>query len=304
MPPSPSGRQVVLVHGEQRVVVVEVGGGLRTYDAAGVAVLDGYAESERCDGGRGQPLLPWPNRLEDGTYTFDGVEETAPLSEPARANAIHGLTRWAPWDVLDAGTDHATMGFTLRPQPGWAWILDLRIRYTLGDAGLEVTLTATNPGVTTCPFAAGFHPYFKAPTGSIDDLEVTVPAATRYLADDRGIPTGETPVDGTDADLRRPTRLDRRVLDVAMTGLQRDAQGMAVCELRDPGSGRSVQVRLDPAWTHVMVFTGDTVRRPRQGLAVEPMTAPANAFRTGLGLVRLDPGGSFEASWAIMPSWI
>lgn len=305
MAPPPSGRQTVLRHAGQELTVVEVGGGLRAYVARGVPVLDGYGEDERCSAGRGQPLIPWPNRLDAGRYVFDDVEEQAPIDEPERGNAIHGFTRWMPWELVESTTERAVVGATLHPQPGWRWTLDLRIGYRLGDTGLDVTLSARNRSATRCPFGAGFHPYLAAPTGRVDDLELHVPASTRWLADERGLPTRTTPVAGTDADFRTPALIGRRVLDVALTDLARDAQGLAVVEARDPSTGGAVQIRMDAAWTHVMVFTGDTVgARARQGLAVEPMTGPANLLRTGEDLIVLEPGELWDATWAITPSWL
>ena len=98
----PSGEQIELRLGDQVVVVVEVGGGLRTYTLGGRDVVYGYGVDEICTAGRGQPLMPWPNRLEDGAYTFDGQQHQVALSEPAAHNAIHGLVRWAPWRVARA----------------------------------------------------------------------------------------------------------------------------------------------------------------------------------------------------------
>src|SRR6185437_15859631 len=88
----PSGQQIELTHGAQHAVVVEVGGGLRTYEVDGVAVLDGYARDAMADGGRGQPLLPWPNRLADGQYDWAGRTLQLPVDELSRRNASHGLT--------------------------------------------------------------------------------------------------------------------------------------------------------------------------------------------------------------------
>ncbi|MDA8062402.1 MAG: aldose 1-epimerase family protein [Actinomycetota bacterium] len=303
--PAPSGRQVLLAHGDQRAVVVEVGGGLRTYEVGGTPVLDGYGEDERCDASRGQPLLPWPNRVDGGLYELDGQTMALALSEPERGNAIHGLTRWCSWEVLQASTARALLGHVLRPQQGWAWTLELRIDYRLGDTGLDVSLQARNRSASRAPFGAGFHPYLAAPTGRVDDLEVLVPAATRYVADERGLPVGTESVAGTELDLRAPTLLGDRRIDTAFTDLGRDAQGEAVVEVSDPRSGGSVQVRLGPAWTHVMVFTGDTIgERARRGLAVEPMSCPANALRSGVGLVLLEPDEIWEGTWSITPGWL
>src|SRR5262249_62337908 len=95
----PSGEQVEISHGDQRVVVVEVGGGLRTYSIAGRAVLDGYRADEMSRSGRGQVLIPWPNRLEDGSYEFAGRRHQAPIDDPAVNDAIHGLAWWAAWPL-------------------------------------------------------------------------------------------------------------------------------------------------------------------------------------------------------------
>ena len=83
--------------------MVEVGGALRSYVASGHELLDGYGAQERCTAARGQSLIPWPNRLRDGRYSFDGEEHQLPLTEPAKHNAIHGLVRWANWSAAVAG---------------------------------------------------------------------------------------------------------------------------------------------------------------------------------------------------------
>ena len=90
--------------------MVEVGGGLRSYVAAGRELLDGYAQDEPCTAARGQPLIPWPNRLRDGVYEFDGERYQLALSEPAKHNAIHGLVRWTNWSVADRDENGAGDG--------------------------------------------------------------------------------------------------------------------------------------------------------------------------------------------------
>jgi aldose 1-epimerase len=305
MPVAPSGRQTVLTFDEQRAVVVEIGGGLRTYAAGGIEVLDGYGEGDRCSGGRGQPLLPWPNRLQGGRYDFGGVHEQAALSEPGPGNAIHGLTRWCPWALLDAGTDHATLGFTLHPQPGWAWTLELTVAYELSAAGLAVTTTAVNRSETACPFGAGWHPYLRAPSGRVDDLVLSLPAASYDVADQGGIPTGRATVAGSALDFRKPGRIGDATIDVAFTDLERDADGHIAVGVMDAGTDRSVSLRLGPGWNWVMVFTGDTLGpRARQGLAIEPMTGPANLLRSGEDLVVLEPAERWQAGWSIHPGWL
>ena len=300
MPAPPSGEQVELRHGPWRAVVVEVGGALRALDHGGAPLLDGDGEREMASGGRGQPLLPWPNRLAGGRYRFGGREIEAPVNERATGSAIHGLTRWMPWRVAERGPDRCAMALRLPPSPAYPFLLDLRIEYALGDGGLEVALSAANAGDGPLPFGAGFHPYLTLGEATIDGLAVRVPAATWLPADERGIPTGERrPVAG-DADLRDGPAIGGRVLDTCLTDLARDRDGRARAVLSAP-DGRAVTLWMDEGYGFVMVFTGDTLppERRRRGLAVEPMTCAPDAFNSGDGLVVLDPGASLTARWGI-----
>ena len=68
----PTGAQHEISLGDQVAVVTEMGATLRSYDVAGRAVLDPFAQDRRPDGGRGQLLAPWPNRIRDGRYTLRG----------------------------------------------------------------------------------------------------------------------------------------------------------------------------------------------------------------------------------------
>jgi aldose 1-epimerase len=302
---APSGRQHLLVGPTgQRAVVVEVGGGLREYTIGEEPVLDGYPEDQMCASGRGQPLLPWPNRVGDGRYNWDDQTLQLPLSEPERHNASHGLVRWASWSAVASTTDRVTMAYRLLPQPGWLWALDLRLDYALGDAGLTVTVHAENLGDRPCPWGAGFHPYLFAFDGLVDDLVLVAPGATAYRSDDRGLPLGTEPVAGGELDFRAGRRVGDARLDVAFTDLERDAEGRAEVEIRHGEGSERTRLWLDRSWTHLMVFTGDTlgdVGRRRRGLAIEPMTAAPDMLRSGDGRIVLAPGERWAATWGITP---
>jgi aldose 1-epimerase len=299
----PSGEQHEIRHGDQRAVIVEVGGGLRSYGAGGLELLDGYGPRERCAGGRGQVLIPWPNRLREGRYEFDGEGHQLPLNELETRTAIHGLVRWANWDRAEGEPDRIVMRHVLHPQPGWPGTLQLRIEYALGDAGLAVTTHATNVGLGPCPFGAGAHPYLTLGTATVDSLTLQATAGRYLEADEQGIPVGEHDVAGTPFDLRTPRKLGEARLDHAFSDLERDQDGIARVRIATPDGSRAVALWVDPSYRYLMLFTGDTLPAPRRrrGLAVEPMTCPPNALQSGRDLVRLDPGESFTGRWGISP---
>jgi aldose 1-epimerase len=297
---APSGEQVEIAFGDQRAVVVEVGGGLRSYTVAGRDVLDGYGPDERARSGRGQVLVPWPNRLEDGSYEFGGRHHQAPLNEVERSNAIHGLVRWASWRVGERESHRVVMGHVLHPQPGYPFTLELTVEYELSEPGLSVRTTATNAGSEACPYGSGNHPYLTLRTPTVDPLELQLPAERMLLADARGLPTGSRPVAGTPFDFLEPRPIGTTTLDNGFTGLRRDEHGLALVRLRDPATGRALTLWVDEAYPYLMVFTGDPLPDVnRLSLAVEPMSCPPNAFRTGESLIVLEPGDSTTGRWGI-----
>ena len=298
---SPSGEQIEIVLGDQRAVVVEAGGGLREYAAAGRDILDGYGVDEMCPSGRGQVLMPWPNRLEDGSYEFEGERHQLTLDEPGNRNAIHGLVRWAGWTVAEREPHRVVMEHRLHPRPGYPFSLVLAVEYRLCDEGLVVQTTATNVGSRACPFGSGAHPYLSAGTPTVDSAVLRAPAGTVLQANERGIPVGEIGVEGTDYDFRRRRPIGTTLLDHCFTDLERDGDGIARVTLQDAdGAGPSLWV--DEGYPYLMLFTGDPLPDvARRSLAVEPMTCPPNAFRTGRDLIHLAGGRSVSCRWGIHP---
>ncbi|MEU9083601.1 gluconokinase, GntK/IdnK-type [Streptomyces sp. NPDC048357] len=308
MPPTASGEQWRLRHGPQTAVVVELGGALRHYDVGGRPLLDGFAADEPITGGRGQLLVPWPNRIAGGHYRFGDEDLRLPLTEPENGNAIHGLLRWVPWRPLARSENAVTVGTTLFPQPGYPYRLEVRAEYRLGPEGLETTVTSTNQGDTAAPYGVGQHPYLTVGTDLVDTALLTVPARHRLGSDAHGLPTGEEPVEGTAYDFRTARPIGEQRLDTAYTGLDRDPAGHCTVRLAHPSGRHGIDVRLVEGIRYVQVYTGDTLSEPgrrRRGVAVEPMSCPADAFRSGTALTVLQPGERHVLRWVLAPwgSW-
>jgi aldose 1-epimerase len=298
-----TGEQFEITGGGYRAVVTECGGGLRVLEYDGDPLVQGYAEDQPASAGRGQLLLPWPNRIRDGKYTFDGRDLQLPVNEVARNNASHGLSRWASWTLEEQTAQSVSLVYRLMAQPGYPWTVDLHVLYDLSADGLTVTVTATNLTDSGAPYAQGAHPYLTVGDTPVDGWELTVPAQVRLTVDDRLIPTGRERVADTDYDFRSGRPLGRSALDTAFTGLAHDG-GRAEVTLRDPATGRGVALWMDERHTWTQIYTGDDLpRQARTAVAVEPMTAPPNAFATGEDVVVLAPAGSdgdeHSSSWGI-----
>lgn len=306
-PAAPSGVQHVIESHGYRAVVTQGGGALRELTSGGRHLVDGFAVDRASSGGRGQLLVPWPNRIRDGRYRFAGTDHQLALTEPRRHHASHGLARWAAWSPV-AGPDHGevapgavTLELWLMAQTGYPWTLRLQVTYALDGDGLRVTQSAENHAATPAPYASGAHPYLAAGPGPVDTWELTCPAGVRGLSDpERLLPIGRADVKGTVYDFRAPRPLGDVQLDHAVTDLARDPDGVATTTLRDPATGHGVALWVDGQHRWLMLYTADDVpATARRSLAVEPMTANADAFNSGEDLRVLEPGERFAAAWGI-----
>jgi aldose 1-epimerase len=295
-----TGPQFEIHAGSWRATVTGLGAGLRALTRDGTALITSYAADELPPHGSGQLLAPWPNRIDGGHYRFGGAEYQLALSEPARGNAIHGLTRWEAWSLVSAEPDAVALTSQAHGYQGYAFSVEVNVRYSL-DArdGLTVETTARNRGSQPAPWGLGQHPYLSLGV-DVDEWELTVPAQLLQPTDDRGIPAGSPEdVAGTEYDFRKPRPIGTTSLDHAFTGLTRGDDDRAWVTARSNGTG--IGLWADATYPWLQVFTGDALEpsRRRKALAVEPMTCPPNAFASGQDLLTIEPGQSFTHSWGI-----
>jgi aldose 1-epimerase len=296
-----TGTQYEIEAGDYRGTVTELGAGLRELEYRGAPLVTGYDADHLPPHSAGQLLAPWPNRVDSGRYSFDGVRYQLDLSEPARGNAIHGLTRWAPWTRVAHDSAEVTLRSIPHGQQGYPFAVQVDVTYRLdAESGLHVSVSAANKGSRPAPWGTGQHPYLTVPTPTVDECELTLPAARWQPADDRGIPAGSAQdVTGTEFDFRAARKLAGTRLDHAFTDLRREQDGLAWVWLS--AGGVRTALWADESYRWLQVFTGDTLEpeHRRTALAVEPMTCPPNAFVSGQDLVVLRPRESVTCRWGI-----
>ena len=296
-----NGREIQLRHGSSTASVVTLGASLRSLEHDGRPLVVPFRTDELRPAFRGAVLAPWPNRVVDGRYTFDGQAQQLALTEPERGHALHGLLVWTDWDVASVGDDTVTLVTELAPDAGYPHRLQLECVYTLDDDGLTTTVTARSLS-GRAPYGTAAHPYLTAGGALLDDCVLTLPA-DRFVATqgERLLPAGEEDVSEAPwPDFREPTTIGAAQVDHAFTGLRREADGQARVRLEAP-DGFAVEMTWGAELTWVQVHTAD---RPepeldRAGLAVEPMTCPPDAFSSGEDVVVLEDGTEHTASWRI-----
>jgi aldose 1-epimerase len=297
----PSGEQIAIAHGDQRAVVTEVGATLRTYVKGGLSVVEGFAGEEVPTHARGQVLYPWPNRIGDGEWTFSGRVARPTIDDVPHATASHGLVRWRPFHVEAVNQNRCVLSLLLHPTPDYPFLSDISVAYHLGSLGLTVTTTVTNRDSVPLPFGVGFHPYLAVTTPTIEGAQLEMPAKSYVAVDDRQLPTGEIlPLAGNQLDFSKRKSLSGHELDVTYTDLLRDDTGLAVATLED-ASGGEIDLSVDRNFPYFQVYTGDQLEkgRRRTSVAIEPMTCPPDALRSGKDVVVLEPGQHWAGSWRL-----
>lgn len=238
-------------------------------------------------GYHGQVMVPWPGRLADATYSFEGETYGLEVSEPATGSALHGLGAHRLWQLRDQTDSDATYSLRLGGDEGYPFPLQITAAYSLdAQEGLRLSIEAVNTGERDAPYAVAAHPYISCNLAPIEDCELTVPAAQAVAFDDRKLPVGLVEIGGTDLDFTAPRLVKDQQVDHAF--LAEMEGGAWTATLSHRGTGLSVDVTSDEKW--IQVFTADGLGR--NGVAIEPMSAPGNAFNTGQDLTVLEPGQS------------
>ncbi|MEV4668731.1 aldose 1-epimerase family protein [Microbacterium sp. LWO12-1.2] len=297
-----SGRQLRITGHGYDADIASVGASLRALTFDGRDLVVPFGADEVRPGYRGATLAPWPNRIVDGRYRFAGVEHQLALTEPARAQALHGLLVWAEFEdrlVLD---DRVALAAVIEPQTGYPFRIEVEVEYRLEADGLRQTVTARNIGADAAPWGTGPHPYLVAGPGRVDDWTLTLPASeVLTVTPDRLSPVAVEPVtEHPEWDFRDARPIGDVFIDHAFAELAR-TDGIAEVRLVT-AAGTGVGLAWDEGCPWVQVHTADTPAVPtthRIGLAVEPMTCPPDAFNSGVDLVTLAPGATHAASWRI-----
>ncbi len=288
--------------GGYEAVVSTFGAALKFLRFSGRDFLDSFERPDVNPAARGQVLVPFPNRVEDGRYVFDGERLRLPLDEPERGHAIHGLARRREWRVSGRSEAAIELRCGLPPSRGYPFPLGLRIKYGLSPSGLAVEMAATNTGDGPLPFGAGCHPYIMVGAKYVDEAMLRVPADSYLELDERLIPRGRASVGGSGLDFREGHGIGDAKINACFTELSFDGDGRTRTTLSHSDGRPKVEVWADGEYPYIQIYTGDDIPeegRRRRSVAIEPMSCAPNAFNSGDGLRVLQPGESFVGEWGI-----
>lgn len=281
-------------------IITQVGAAIRQLSVDGVEIAPVFDDHDIAPFSCGTVLIPWPNRVRDGRWVHHGQTLQLDVDDTRHRAALHGLLRGTAYQPVERSASSITLSAPVVEQSGYPFRLDTEVCYRLVADGLETTHTVHNTGSGPAPVAIGAHPFLTIGDVPTEDLTLTVNGRRHIELDHQRIPVGSTAVDGTEWDLRGGRVIADLDLDDAWSDLV-PTDGGSVHTLRSP-DGRAVTLWADDNFGFVHAFItrefpcGATFVT---AVAVEPMTAPANALNSGVGLRWLAPGESMSASWAV-----
>lgn len=284
--------------GMVRANIDRVGASLNSAEVAGEAVVPGWKSDTPRPFCAGVTLAPWPNRIRDGKWPWQGRELQLEISEPGRQTALHGLVSDTLWDVVEHDESSVTLSTTVDPTAGYPFSLEMAVTYRLNDEGVDCTIDIRNVGDALAPVAIGFHPFLCLGDRPVRSLTLDSPVEKVVAVDERLLPIGLE-----DSSHARHNPAGGVMLHDAQfdTGFQLEGSGKHVTRLT-ADDGASVQLWQSPELGWIQFFLTDDFPGPHgfhSALAVEPMSAPADAFNSGIDVWHLEPGEAAQASWGI-----
>lgn len=294
---TPTGIQIHLEADGVRAQISQVGASLRHLVVDGTTVVPPYPDDHPAPSCSGVVLVPWPNRIRDGIWA-DGDETRAlAITEPKLNNAIHGLLRYTAYEIAERTDATVLLRADVVPQIGYPYLLETSVRYTLGTDGITALHTIVNRSEDPAPVAVGTHPFLTISGADPTQLLLRVPAETFFETDERLLPIGESPVFGG-TDLRTPRRLGDLQLDTGFATLRREEDGRVHSTLTAP-DGRVVTLWQGEGLDYLQAYTSTGYPGQELVVALEPMSAPAEAFNSGRGLRRLATDEVWTAQWGV-----
>lgn len=261
-----------------------------------VSVIDGYTSENQIiqdhfTAFKGSKLSPYPNRVFNGEYDFNGKKYQLPINEMEGNNSLHAFLHNQPFEVLDTSADHEAATVQLRHSykgiaQGFPFPYDLSITYRFDQSGVSVTTEIINTGSEDMPAGDGWHPYFQFE--NINRVKLKIGDAQRVSSNFNN-PCNET------HGFESKNYVEATLLDDCFL-LSDQAKNEISLEDEHTGLHFSVwQESLPNQYKYLQIYTPQN----RKSIAIEPVTCPPNGLNTKEGIIILNPIQAVSMSFGI-----
>jgi len=246
---------------------------------------------------KGAFLIPYPNRIKDGKYYFESQNYHLPVNLSLENNALHGLLYNKSFIVSDVQEGADKGSITMQYQyndlvNGFPFPFITEVNLSLDKRGFRCNIKVKNSGNTKMPSGVGWHPYFTFGE-PIDEIYLKIPESRKIIVDDRMIPTGDTQKDNSFDQLKK---IGNMQFDAGF--MLDDKEYEALTQLYSKNKNATINIWQENGlnkFKYLQVY----IPPRRNSIAVEPMTCNTNAFNNNGGLIILEPGENYNASFGV-----
>jgi aldose 1-epimerase len=164
------------------------------YLAAGNAtsiLRDSHTPLENVLGAASFPLVPYVNRVRDGSFIFRGQSVSMAPNMAGDPSPLHGHGWLNPWSVEEASESRAVLSYRHAPDE-WPWSYEARQEFRIEEAVLWIGLTCRNTSGEPMPCGLGQHPYFPCSASTLIETGVT----HAWTVDEQVLPVEKVPASG------------------------------------------------------------------------------------------------------------
>lgn len=244
---------------------------------------------------RGTKLSPFPNRIKDGSYNYDGIDYNLNPNFPNEGHAIHGLLYDKEFSITYQTSNQLELEYDYDGSiVGYPFPYLIKIAYSLVGDELSCTTYIKNKGVRTLPIGDGFHPYLKL-DHQINQLNLKLPIVDLIEVDDRMIPNGKR---SSFSDFNMISKIAETVLDSCFS-IQDTGQIATTVISNDKLRINLWQETGENKYNFIQIYTPPD----RSCIAWEPMTCPPDVLNNKIDLIELEPNQEIKLSFGIQVSF-
>lgn len=233
----------------------------------------------------GAILFPFANRVNQGTYEFNGKSYQLPCNEPGRKNAIHGLIFNKNFTLDESFTGiksaYVILSYTENnPPEGYPFPFKIELKYTLKKNQLLLEVKVHNIGAENLPFNLGWHPYFLV--NSFENAFMSFQSHKQVIFNENLISLGIA-----ESLIPDPYALKDKTLDDCFVLYDKNVELYT--------EDYAVSISGKPKSNYLQIYAP----LEENSIAIEPMTGISDSFNHKRGIHILKPNHTKKEIWSI-----
>ncbi len=235
-------------------------------------------------------LIPFANRINNGTFHFQGEQYQMKLNDLRQHHSVHGFLHSVPMEVREIASSFVTFEYNYKgDQPGYPFLFNTAIHYSIHPAkGFTCVVTIKNSGSGDMPLSVGWHPYFYV-QNNVNEAQLRLPGCERCIVGNNNIPVG---LYIKNEEFLNWESIGGKILN----NCYKIGETPSISEIGLRYSNRVVTI-----WQESASFPFFQIYTPpdRRSIAIEPVSSCIDSFNNNDGLIMLKPMEEWKGMFGI-----